>query len=307
MKNSYWEECLAKIDGTKETLEKALKEFIRVAKEDDKKVLKSQELFFYEEMSKTLLNWIGKGETRNINELYNILDNILLEDDELSQVMFKLNLRERIGAQLIMFSELIATFLSADLASKDNDVIFNNSKAHIKLREILVIFFIKNRTLNRSDVTEILKQKGDYQTTRTLQRDLDKLVEINFLNKRQKNSKIISYALSARAYHYKDKIMQMQEAGNSHIANFLEEYSGSQTDSKDFRIQAGNIFEIPNDSATSKNNNNSTDQNAKNTGSVMAPNQAAQYLTLDFSEIKKDMTKTSGKKDLFPRLKLSSH
>jgi DNA-binding HxlR family transcriptional regulator len=196
------------MDGTPEASLKAMELIVNELKSEDY-LPRTIEYNFLEEFYKCLIDWMSKGEVKQIEKVYQHIKSMIKNDHDFRSPFEGSTSKKRFGAHLNMLMEIAEVYLRTDFESKDTANILGNSSSTKKLRLLLSKFYIQNRFVTIKDIQQFPAYKGI--ETRTIQRQLDKLAEWDLIRKNYNSAKKISYELTPKGYYLKEKILDNQK------------------------------------------------------------------------------------------------
>jgi hypothetical protein len=185
---------------------------------------RSQMNYALNEISKSILNWIGKGQDEKLRAFGEDMDYFLSLDQELDDPLFGVSLKRRFGASLASLLELINVYRYSDLEIKDYHLLMLESKVSNRLRKVLLAFFQSDHRLNIRELYYLVYIKGSEvpeslseQQRKFMQRDLDILIRYALIQKVVISPKKIVYETSPRANAYRNDIMHRELGINEYL------------------------------------------------------------------------------------------
>lgn len=190
---------------------------------------RSQLVYFFDELSKIIINWIGKGEDERLKRFSNELERVLQSDAELNFPVQTLSKKQKFGANLAFIQDMINIYLDNDLEIKDYQHILMSGKVEDRLRRVLTTFYEKARPLNSFNLYEEVYSTMNEETSsiteeirKLIQRDINRLIEYKLIRRIQLNSRRHLYELTPRAHHLKDEITRRQSQEEVMPLNYQE-------------------------------------------------------------------------------------
>jgi hypothetical protein len=199
------------IKGTPESVLKAINLLVSEYSSDSNRYIpKTIEYGFFEEFSKIIIEWIGKGDEKALQQSFNAIREVIRSDDEFVSPFAGTSSKRRFGAQLQMMSDFIETYLRSDLHIKDHQRIMGSGRKEKRLRILLTELFKIEGTFE----PEMLSSKDIYESVsrKTIERDLNDLTDWLLVRKIRLSAKKICYELTAKAYYLKDKVEEKLRA-----------------------------------------------------------------------------------------------
>lgn len=203
------------IDGTSDSAIKALRLIINEFK-SERQISKSVEFGFFEEFSKCLLNWVGKGEANEIRKSYNEFKQVIYENSELGNAFIGTDSIKRVGILLSTLVDIMEVYLRSDLEAKDLLFIMGSTKKQGNLRKLLHELFQLNRPFAISDIDGLKIGIERKTLVRYIENDL---INSGFVKKIYLSPKKIIYELTSKSFYFKEKIFEnIQENAQESIA-----------------------------------------------------------------------------------------
>lgn len=160
---------------------------------------------FINEYMKCILNWIGMGDTLNIKETFNSINEVLRSDSELISGE-ETSSKKRFGLQLHTLNQMLEVYLHTDLESKSYLKLMNLDKKNLRIRTLFHLLFEKGRSVSLNELEFFSLYKENDISKKTIERDLDELIELKLLRKLFISDRKIIYELTPNAFYWKDKI-----------------------------------------------------------------------------------------------------
>ena len=192
--------------------------------QEGRDLTRSHMVYAINEISKTVLNWIGKGHDGQLNIFAHELDRFLSADAELDDPLAGVTQKRKFGANLAFLLELINVYRHSDLELKDYHLLLLEDKVANRLRKVLMVFFHQDRRLNTADIYRIVYGSAHGSTEmvsepdrKRIQRDLEKLMENGLIQRIPLSPKKFVYEATPRAFAYKNDILQRELGMNEFL------------------------------------------------------------------------------------------
>ncbi len=185
---------------------------------------KSIEYGFFEEFFKNIIDWIGKGQEKDLLEMFTSIKATIDSDDEFISPFAGTSGKRRFGAQLNFVRDFIEIYLRSDMASKDEQYLKDDSKKAKRLRLLLCDMYRQDGPITVSSLQHI--ELYEELNAKTPERDLTQLVEWGFLRKKAASPKKIFYELTSKAHFFRARIEESVAASRA-----LEEYDEEAAES----------------------------------------------------------------------------
>lgn len=192
-----------RIDGSPGSVLDAITLIVEQYRQQDY-IPKSIEYGFFEEFYTCLLDWVGLGQDQNIQKALEGVNKVITSDNDFASPFAGSSSKRRFGAQLNFMSEFMEVYLRSDLQIKDEYRLKGQGKSSKRLRHLLWI------TLNGEDFFDLdslvvsAASIYDGMNRKTIERDLQKLVELSLVRKRTNSSRSFFYELTNRAYQFRE-------------------------------------------------------------------------------------------------------
>jgi Fe2+ or Zn2+ uptake regulation protein len=178
---------------------------------------RTEMVYAINEISKSVINWIGKGQEEQLRSFSKELDRFLSSDAEMDDPLLGLSQKRKFGANLAFLLELANVYQHSDLELKDYHLLMMEDKVSRRLRKVLLAFFQGNRWLNTAELSRIAfdtaQQSADMISERErkqVQRDLQILMKQGLIQRIALSEKKHVYEATPRAFAYKTEIMQRE-------------------------------------------------------------------------------------------------
>jgi hypothetical protein len=198
-----------RIDGTPDSVLRAIDLLIaELLKPDTNYLPKSIEYGFFEEFSKCLINWMGKGEFGHLKAIYEEIRQRIKMDDAFISPFSGGSSKKRFGAYLNILNDMIEVYLRSDMELKDSLSIMGFKANQVRQRKLLsALYAYQQPVFTKSEVRErVFRELYGDLTSKQLERDLDELAEVDFLRKEYESPRSINYRLTPKAYYWRTKI-----------------------------------------------------------------------------------------------------
>lgn len=110
---------IQKIDGSPESVLSAVNLLFSSLEENNGLLPKSVEHHFFEEVSRSILDRIGKGMDRDIHSTLSALDEMILFDEDHHHPLAGLSSKRRLSIMITLLCEIMSVYLRTDFEWKN--------------------------------------------------------------------------------------------------------------------------------------------------------------------------------------------